>query len=222
MSEVLRIPNLVIVSGPSGCGKGSMIAGAQEVLGAVGKNLTLSVSSTTRPPREGEVGGVDYDFISPKEFDKRVSGEYFAEWSEHCGNRYGSPTVEQVLGSTNEQTCAAVWDVEHSGAVKLIKGNPEQHFTWVAVLPPSHSDLELRLRCRGTEDEAKIQQRLKRWREEELLVLTRQAPNQETFPNLTVVNNDLARATTGLAAVCMGWALHGDPIPKEFIIGQAL
>ena len=68
MSEVLRIPNLVIVSGPSGCGKGSMIAGAQEVLGAVGKNLALSVSSTTRPPREGEADDVDYDFISPKEF----------------------------------------------------------------------------------------------------------------------------------------------------------
>jgi guanylate kinase len=207
---------LVIVSGPSGCGKGKVIGKTREVLGSLGLNIVLSVSSTTRPPRENERPGVDYNFLTKEEFLAKKTAGRFSEWSEHNGYFYGSPKVEEVLGLADDRTAAVIWEVEPGGATKLISSNPQRHFTWVGLLPPSRAELERRLRGRATDSQDQIQKRLVRF-EEELPVLARRAPGQEIFPNLIIINNDLSRSVVGLTSVCMGWSLHNDPIPKGFI-----
>ncbi len=133
---------LFVVSGPSGCGKGTILA---EVL--KDPNLYYSVSATTRAPRPGEVDGVNYRFMTNEAFEKLIAEDGFLEYAGYCEHYYGSPKqpVEEHLAKGQN----VILEIEVEGAMKVRAARPDAVF--VFILPPSLSELEQRLRGRGTE-----------------------------------------------------------------------
>ena len=148
---------MVVVSGPAGSGKGTV----NQHLLATG-DYQFSVSATTRDPRPGEVNGVNYHYITREEFQSRISSGDMLEYTEYCGNFYGTPKkeAEAVLASGKN----LLLEIEVEGAKNIKAKYPEA--VLVLLLPPSHSVQEQRLRGRGTETEEKILLRLARAKEE--------------------------------------------------------
>jgi len=143
---------LVVVSGPSGVGKGTLVAG----LRARRPELALSVSATTRPRRAGEVDGVAYRFLDRAEFDRLIDGDGFLEWAEFAGHRYGTPAepVERLIAAGTD----VVLEIEVQGARQVRDRFPDA--VLVLLVPPSLDALAQRLRDRGTEDDASLARRL--------------------------------------------------------------
>lgn len=148
---------LIVVSGPAGSGKGTVNAHLLKT-----GDFVYSVSATTRAPRPGEVDGVNYHFISKDEFKARLERGDMLEYTEYCGNFYGTPKkeAEEVLASGKN----LILEIEVEGAQNIKKKYPDA--VLVLLLPPSFSVQEARLRGRGTETEEKICQRLQRAKEE--------------------------------------------------------
>ncbi len=144
---------LFVFSGPSGVGKGTLKA---KLFEEFADRIAYSVSATTRGPREGEVDGRDYFFISRQEFERRVKNNEFLEHAEFAGNCYGTPRayVEKLLDSGMN----VVLEIDVQGALQVMKSMPE--CVSVFILPPSFEELEHRLRGRGTETEEKVRERL--------------------------------------------------------------
>ena len=144
---------LFVFSGPSGVGKGTLKA---KLFEEFADRIAYSVSATTRGPREGEVDGKDYFFISRQEFERRVKNNEFLEHAEFAGNCYGTPRayVEKLLDSGMN----VVLEIDVQGALQVMKSMPEG--VSVFILPPSFEELEHRLRGRGTETEEKVRERL--------------------------------------------------------------
>ncbi len=144
---------LFVFSGPSGVGKGTLKA---KLFEEFADRIAYSVSATTRGPREGEVDGKDYFFISRQEFERRVKNNEFLEHAEFAGNCYGTPRayVEKLLDSGMN----VVLEIDVQGALQVMKSMPE--CVSVFILPPSFEELERRLRGRGTETEEKVRERL--------------------------------------------------------------
>ena len=144
---------LFVFSGPSGVGKGTLKA---KLFEEFADQIAYSVSATTRGPREGEVDGKDYFFISRQEFERRVKNNEFLEHAEFAGNCYGTPRayVEKLLDSGMN----VVLEIDVQGALQVMKRMPE--CVSVFILPPSFEELEHRLRGRGTETEEKVRERL--------------------------------------------------------------
>ena len=144
---------LFVFSGPSGVGKGTLKA---KLFEEFADRIAYSVSATTRGPREGEVDGKDYFFISRQEFERRVKNNEFLEHAEFAGNCYGTPRayVEKLLDSGMH----VVLEIDVQGALQVMKSMPE--CVSVFILPPSFEELEHRLRGRGTETEEKVRERL--------------------------------------------------------------
>ena len=144
---------LFVFSGPSGVGKGTLKA---KLFEEFVDRIAYSVSATTRGPREGEVDGKDYFFISRQEFERRVKNNEFLEHAEFAGNCYGTPRayVEKLLDSGMN----VVLEIDVQGALQVMKSMPE--CVSVFILPPSFEELEHRLRGRGTETEEKVRERL--------------------------------------------------------------
>ena len=148
---------MIVVSGPAGCGKGTVNAHLLET-----GCFVYSVSATTRAPRPGEIDGVNYHFITQEDFKQRIASGDMLEYTEYCGNFYGTPKKEalEVLESGKN----LILEIEVEGAHNIKKGFPEAIL--IMLLPPSHSVQESRLRGRGTETEEKILERLERAKEE--------------------------------------------------------
>ena len=144
---------LFVFYGPSGVGKGTLKA---KLFEEFADRIAYSVSATTRGPREGEVDGKDYFFISRQEFERRVKNNEFLEHAEFAGNCYGTPRayVEKLLDSGMN----VVLEIDVQGALQVMKSMPE--CVSVFILPPSFEELEHRLRGRGTETEEKVRERL--------------------------------------------------------------
>lgn len=144
---------LFVFSGPSGVGKGTLKA---KLFEEFADRIAYSVSATTRGPREGEVDGKDYFFISRQEFERRVKNNEFLEHAEFAGNSYGTPRayVEKLL----DNGMNVVLEIDVQGALQVMKSMPE--CVSVFILPPSFEELEHRLRGRGTETEEKVRERL--------------------------------------------------------------
>lgn len=176
---------LVVVSGPSGVGKGTII---RELL-ARDPRLWLSVSATTRPPRPGEEHGRDYWFVSEAEFDRRVAAGEFLEWFEVYGARYGTPRgpVEEHLAAGDD----VVVEVDVQGARAIRAAYPDALL--VFVRPPSREVQRARLLTRDPHaDPAALERRLDEAEAEE-----REA---DAF-DVVVVNDDLSRAVDEVAAI---------------------
>lgn len=155
-----RLPGkLVVVSGPSGSGKSSLI---RRVLEISGLNLRLSVSATTRAPRPGEAHGIDYSFLTEEQFHELVAGKSLLEYAEYNGCLYGTP-AEPVYDSLKGGR-SVILEIEVKGALQIREQAPTALFVFVKT--PSFCDLQGRLRGRGTESEAAILRRLRKAREE--------------------------------------------------------
>ncbi len=143
---------LVVVSGPSGTGKGTVI----KALLAAYPTVRLSVSATTRAPRPGETNGKEYYFIGREKFDEMVRLGEMLENAEYCGNRYGTPCAP--IDGWISQGLDAILEIEVQGGAQVKEKRPDS--VGIFVLPPSFQELERRLRNRGTEPEEVIQKRL--------------------------------------------------------------
>lgn len=148
---------LIVISGPAGSGKGTVNARLLE-----SEDFAYSVSATTRAPREGEVDGKNYHFISAWEFERRIREGEMLEYTNYCGNYYGTPLKEAV--EVLESGKNLILEIEVEGALNVKRLYPEA--VLIMLLPPSFAVQEARLRGRGTETEEKIRERLSRTREE--------------------------------------------------------
>ena len=146
---------LVVISGPSGVGKGTV---RKALFNMPKHNLVYSVSMTTREKREGEVDGVDYYFVSKEEFAKRRKEGKFLETAEFVGNYYGTPLdkVNEQLDSGNE----VVLEIEVEGAIQVKRKVPD--CVMIFIVPPGKQALYDRLKRRGTENDEVIQERIEK------------------------------------------------------------
>jgi guanylate kinase len=145
---------LTVLSGPSGVGKGTVVAAIRERY----PHIWVSVSCTTRAPRPGERDGVEYRFVSRDEFGRMVEAGELLEYAEFAGNLYGTPR-QPVLDHLAAGT-PALLEIELQGARQVRASLPEAFLVFLA--PPSWAELERRLVGRGTESPAVIEARLAR------------------------------------------------------------
>ena len=150
--------HLVVISGPSGSGKDTVV----KVLCKAHPEIELSVSATSRQPRAGEQEGINYYYLTREGFEQKIAAQEILEYTEYCGNYYGTLKQEVDKRILNEKTVVLVIEVE--GATNIRRMYPD--CTTIFVRPPSYEELSDRLRGRGTEDEISIRRRLERAVEE--------------------------------------------------------
>ena len=155
-----KLPGIpFVLSGPSGCGKGTIV---KALLKNHADAFALSVSATTREPRVGEEDGVHYYFITKEEFERRIDDQQILEYTSYCGNYYGTPKKE--LYERTVSGINVILEIEVEGAMNVRRLCPEA--VLIYVLPPDAKTLEARLRGRGTNTEEDIANRLATAREE--------------------------------------------------------
>ncbi len=175
---------LTVLSGPSGVGKGSVIAAVRRRH----PDVWLSVSVTTRAPRPGETEGVEYHFVDAGEYDRMVEAGELLEHATYAGNSYGTPrqpVLDRLAGGV-----PALLEIELQGARQVKAAMPEAHLVFLA--PPSFEELARRLTGRGTEDEERVRRRLD---------LARIEIAAEDEFEAVVVNDDIERAADALVAL---------------------
>ena len=178
---------LFVISGSSGVGKGTVI---KEFL-KKNPEFKLSISCTTRNPREGEVDGVNYFFLSRDEFKSFIDKDDFLEWAEFSGNMYGT-RKEYVLRKLAEGN-NIILEIDTQGALKVKEKMPEA--TLIFILPPSFEELEARLRGRHTETEEAIQKRLNS---------TKLEMENSKYFDYTVINDSVENAVLALEKLMKG------------------
>lgn len=196
---------LVVVSGPAGSGKGTVLP---KVMAAGG--FRYSVSATTRAPRPGERDGVNYHFLDREAFEASISAGEMLEYTTYCGNYYGTPKkeAEAVLATG----CNLLLEIEVEGAANVKAAYPDA--VLIMLLPPSFAAEEARLRGRGTESEEKIRARLDQARYE-----VQQAPSYDYL----VYNRDgeADRAAEDILTIVraerMRAARHPEAVTEYFI-----
>ena len=164
---------LFVISGASGVGKGTVLKAVMEQR----KDLTFSVSATTRQPRPGEVDGVHYYFITKERFEEMIAKDAFLEYDAHAANYYGTPRGQ---AREKQQRGHVLLDIEPKGAEIVKSKRPDA--VLIFIMPPSAEELERRLRGRGDTSEDQIGLRLDRakWEME-----------QRSWYDHVVVNDDL-------------------------------
>ena len=179
---------LLVVSAPSGGGKTTLVKSAM----AAEPSLQLSVSCTTRQPRDGEVDGVDYRFVSQARFREFLDQGEFVEWAEVFDHAYATPRTP--LDAAIAEGRDILLDVDIQGARSLRKAYPKDA-VGIFVMPPSAAALESRLRARGTDDESQIARRLARVREEVT------AAREVGVYDYLIVNDDREQAAAELLSI---------------------
>ena len=179
---------LIVVSGFSGAGKGTLM---KELLKNHPGQYTLSISATTRQPRDGEEDGREYFFITTEEFEKMIAQDQLIEYARYVNNYYGTPRayVEQKL----EEGKDVILEIEIQGAMKVKKAFPKTVLLFVT--PPTAGELKHRLTGRGTETEEVIDSRLRRAVEE--------ADGMDQYDYL-IINDDLERCAKELHDIVQG------------------
>ncbi|MBQ2892331.1 MAG: guanylate kinase [Bacilli bacterium] len=176
---------LIVLSGPSGVGKATVRKALFEM---DDHNFTYSISMTTRKPREGEVDGVDYYFVSEEEFESRIKQGRFLEFARFVGNYYGTPMdeVEKMIANGDE----VVLEIEVEGAMQVKAKMPDAVLIFIA--PPTFNALKTRLLRRGTEPEEIIMERLSKAHRELTLA---------AGYDYIVINDDVENAADRIKAI---------------------
>jgi guanylate kinase len=185
--ECPPLGRLIVLTGPSGVGKGTLM---QELLNRH-PELYYSVSATTRSPRPGEINGKNYDFISRHRFEQLVAQGEFLEWAEFAGNYYGTPRAA-VLNHIQAGKFV-ILEIELVGARQIRTSFPGA--LSIFILPPSFAELESRIRNRGQDSEAAINRRL------QMAEIEVAAANEF---DLQIINNDLKTAVEEIQTAVFG------------------
>ncbi|MCI8868986.1 MAG: guanylate kinase [Lawsonibacter sp.] len=175
---------LIVLSGPSGVGKSTVIA---ELLGQR-RDIYFSVSYTTRTPRVGEQDGVNYHFITRQEFERMIDGDELLEYAQYVGNYYG--TSLKVIQDKLAAGIDVLLDIEVQGAAKVRRRVPEAVFLF--IIPPSFEELSRRLHGRNTDGEEVISGRLEKARTE-----FKEIPNYDYL----VINDKVSHAVEEIEAI---------------------
>ena len=195
MIKTKKRGQLYVISGPSGCGKDTIVNNLLKK----NKNLWLSISCTSREPRGKEKDGVEYFFLSREEFEKEIQNDGFLEYAEYAGNYYGTPkrSIEEHLNNGED----VILVIEIQGALKIKTLLPETLF--IFILPPSMKELKRRLEGRGTESKEKIDKRFLRAYEE---------INEVGKYNYVVVNDEVKTAVEKVSAILLSEKCRVDRI----------
>jgi guanylate kinase len=193
--QVERGARVIVVSGPSGAGKGTLIRGLLERVAGV----ATAVSATTRAAREGERDGREYHFLGRDEFLDRVERDEFLEYAEYAGHLYG--TLRSEVGRHIEAGRSVVLEIELQGARQVRAREPRALFVFIA--PPSFAELERRLTGRGTEREDEILLRLSAAADE--------LGSRDEF-EYVIINDEVPRATAELVDAVV---VETSALPRE-------
>ncbi len=176
---------ILILSGPSGAGKSTLIQRAESQIG----DFYFSISTTTRPPREGEIDGVDYYFTDKESFERDIAAGEFLEYAKVHGNYYGT-SLKPVFEALNEGKLV-IFDIDVQGH-RVAREKLGDLITSAFITPPTLEELKRRLYSRGTDDPKTVRQRLENAKEEI------EALEEYDF---LIINDDLDRATEEFVAV---------------------
>lgn len=195
MIKTKKRGQLYVISGPSGCGKDTIVSNLLKK----DKNLWLSISCTSRNPRGNEKDGVEYFFLSREEFEKEIKNNAFLEYAEYADNYYGTPkkSIEEHLNKGED----VILVIEIQGALKIKKQLPDTLF--IFILPPSMKELRRRLENRKTEDKEKIDKRFLKAYEE---------INEVGKYNYVVVNDEVEKAVEKVNAILISEKCRVDRI----------
>lgn len=200
MIKTKKTGQLIVISAPSGAGKGTII---NELLKR-NDNFYLSISTTSRPIRTNDIPGVTYNFVSKEEFEQKINEGYFLEYTNYVGNYYGTPrsTIKEKL----EQGLDVILEIEIEGATNIKKLIPEAIF--IFILPPSLKDMVTRLKKRGTDSNEKIIKRFHTAYKE---------INEVTKYNYVVVNDIIEKAVDKVDAIIKAEKCRVDRIEEVFV-----
>lgn len=176
--------NIFVISGPSGVGKGTLLNKLLEKH----PEISLSVSATTRNPREGEVEGVNYYFLQKPEFQRKIEQGEFLEWAEFAGNYYGTPI--KPIQNTVAEGKDVILEIEVQGAMQVKDKLPDA--VLIFIMPPSFDDLKSRLTNRATESQEAIEKRLS--------IVKSELEKVEEF-DYKVINDNVDRALSELEEI---------------------
>ena len=179
----MEIGKLIVLTGPSGVGKGTLLRSLRRRH----PELYVSISVTTRPPREGEINGKHYYFIDRQQFDNLVAAGDLLEWAEFAGNCYG--TLKSQVETRINQGQSVILEIELEGARQIKQTFPEA--LRIFILPPTFDELEKRIRARGQDTDQAILRRLEHAKEE--------IAAADEF-DLQVVNDDLEQTLEQIEA----------------------
>ena len=182
--QMMRRGNLIIVSGPSGAGKGTLV---KEAIARV-PDVWVSVSATTRAPRPGETEGKHYFFLTEDEFERRVRAGEFLEHAEVHGRRYG--TLRNPVMRRVREGMQVILEIDVQGAVQVKEAAPEA--ACIFIVAPDKHELRRRLVKRGSETSAQVKRRMATAEEELSLVGTY---------DYVVINDDVSRAVGELVGI---------------------
>ena len=203
MDSIIRTKgkgNLIVISAPSGAGKGTVIDGVMKI----NNNLWLSVSMTSRNMRSNDIPGETYFFVSKEEFEERIKEGVFLEYAIYNGNYYGTP--KDKIQEKLEQGIDVILEIEIQGALKVKELVPDAIF--IFILPPSMKELRRRLVNRGTDSKEKVLERFKTAYKE---------INEVTKYNYVVINDEVEKAVSKVNAILLSERCRVDRIEDVYL-----
>lgn len=200
MIKQKKTGQVIVISAPSGSGKGTIISNLLEK----NKDLWLSVSTTSRNPRQNDIPGVTYNFVLKEDFEEKINNDYFLEYTNYAGNYYGTPKgpiKEKIKEGTD-----VILEIEIEGASNIKKLIPEAIF--IFIMPPSLKTLVKRLKKRGTDSKDKIIERFHTAYKE---------INEVSKYNYVVINDDLEEAVNKVDSIIKAEKCRVDRIEEVYL-----
>lgn len=201
MIKQKKTGQIIVISSPSGGGKGSIIAG---LLKNNPKDRWLSISTTSREIRDNDIPGETYNFVSKEEFEQKIAEDYFLEYTSYVGNYYGTP--KEFIKEKLDNGIDVILEIEIEGASNIKKLIPEAIF--IFIMPPSLKILVERLKKRNTDDTDKIMKRFHTAYKE---------INEVTKYNYVVVNDELSEAIEKVEAIIKAEKCRVDRIEEVYL-----